>query len=170
MKSKKSRPKLSQALIELRLRLGETQESLARRLHVSLQTVALWETKRAPKGIILFRLSKLAEGHQYADLAKIFADAVEQENRLTREDLRREDERWFKLWVGLNKIGWIAVELIQGKGPAKLIPPPGQPLPRTTEEDRKQYEIAIGKDIQRLVVEVRQLAEEAQAWSWRNQR
>jgi DNA-binding transcriptional regulator YiaG len=41
------------ALHELRTRAGFSQEAQARELRVALQTVVLWETKRAPAGIML---------------------------------------------------------------------------------------------------------------------
>ena len=136
---------MSQALIELRRRLGETQESLARRLNVSLQTVALWETKRPPQGIVLALLSRLAEQHQHADLAQIFLGAVENEPRLVRDDLRVEQRRWEMILNGLKEIQDEATQL-NSVAPAAAM---------------RLRQIAEG---------VESLALEARAWSWRNQR
>jgi DNA-binding transcriptional regulator YiaG len=164
---RKSRPELSKALIELRRRLEHTQESLARHLNVSLHSVALWETKRPPGGLILLRLSRLAEEHQHADLAKTFADAVEGEKRMDREDLRREGERWGNIWIGLNRIASEALDLAAGE----VVVEAGRTYSQEEIQAlREQQNKQAGKRIFDLVHEVRELAEQAQAWSWRNQR
>jgi transcriptional regulator with XRE-family HTH domain len=149
LKKPKSRPKLSQALIELRTRLEDTQESMSRRLDVSMHSIAIWETKRAPAGVMLLRLSKLAEEHRHADLAKIFADAVENEKRLDYEDLLREARRWTDLF---NKLAEIQKE-------ANKLYRDDRPDPFTTAHR-----------ILNLTNEMETLAHDAQAWSWRNQR
>ena len=145
MPKRKSRPELSRTLIELRKRLGETQESLARRLTVSLQTVALWETKRPPRGIVLLLLSGLAEHHQHADLAKIFAEAVANEPRLVRDELRVEQRRWETILSGLMEIQDEATQL-NSVAPAAAV---------------RIRQIAEG---------IHMLAMEARSWSWRHQR
>ena len=122
-----------------------SRRSLAQRLNVSLQTVALWETKRPPGGIVLLRLSKLAEGHQYADLAKIFANAVEKEDRRVREQMNVELNLWDKLFTRLYHIQLQAHEL------TKVAP-------------------AVSDRILSLAKEAEELAEEARSRSWRNQR
>ena len=93
---------MSKALVELRRRLGQTQESLARCLGVSLQTVALWETKRPPGGFALLRLCKLAK--EDPDLLKIFADAVERGNRRTVQRMREDEACWNGLYTLLESI------------------------------------------------------------------
>jgi transcriptional regulator with XRE-family HTH domain len=145
MPKRKTRPKLSKALIELRRRLGETQESLARRLNVSLQTVALWETKRPPMGIVLLRLSSLAEKYLYMDLAQIFEEAVEDEPRQVRDDLRLEQKRWDRILFGLIDIQNEAERL------SSIAP-------------------AAATRIRLIAEDLAGLALEAQEWSWRNQR
>jgi transcriptional regulator with XRE-family HTH domain len=152
LKKSKSRPKLSQALIELRTRLEDTQESMSRRLDVSMHSIAIWETKRAPAGVMLLRLSKLAEEHQHADLAKIFADAVENEKRLDHEDLLREARRWADLF---NKLALIQKEANR--------------LHRD-EADSRAVRLGVAHRIMSLTNEMETLAHQAQAWSWRNQR
>jgi transcriptional regulator with XRE-family HTH domain len=145
MPKRKSRPELSKTLIELRKRLGETQESLARRLNVSLQTVALWETKRPPQGIVLLRLSSLAAEHQHADLAQIFEGAVDNETRQVRDDLRLEQSRWERILRGLAEIKYES-ELLRSVDPRL--------------RDR----------IQDIADNLIRVALEAREWSWRNQR
>ena len=145
MPKRKTRPELSRALIELRQRLGETQESLARRLNVSLQTVALWETRRPPQGIVLLRLSSLAEEYQHRDLAQIFEEAVDNETRQVRDDLRLEQKRWERILSGLVEIQDAALELENGAP-------------------------AVGERILIIAQNLLRVAREAREWSWRNQR
>src|SRR5215831_8894120 len=104
LKKKKSRPKVSEALIELRRRLDHTQESLARSLNVSLQTVALWETKRPPTGIVLTRLEQLALRYDYADLAEVFDHALQAGPRRSREDIAVERARWEEIDLSLGEL------------------------------------------------------------------
>jgi transcriptional regulator with XRE-family HTH domain len=143
MPKRKSRSELSKALIELRKRLGETQESLARRLNVSLQTVALWETKRPPQGIVLLLLFGLAEKHQHADLAKIFNEAVENEPPVVRDGLHVEQRRWETILLGLNEI---QSEVAQLDSVAPL----------------------SAMRIRQIASHIGTLALEARSWSWRN--
>ena len=145
MPKRKSRPELSSTLIELRKRLGETQESLARRLNVSLQTVALWETRRPPQGIVLLRLSSLAEEYQHADLAQIFEAAVDNETRQVRDDLRLERQRWERILRGLVEIQEEAERLRSVD-------------PRLRDRIQEIAESLVG------------VALAAREWSWRNQR
>ena len=78
MRTKKARSKspVSIALRELRQRVGFSQEALARELMVSLQTCTLWETKRPPSGIMLVRLSEMAEYYGHTDLKAVFEEAL----------------------------------------------------------------------------------------------
>jgi DNA-binding transcriptional regulator YiaG len=142
-KPKRARPALSQALIELRRRLEDTQQSLAQRLNVSLHSVALWETKSYPTGLMLLRLSKLAQDNRHTDLAKIFADAVGQENRRVREMLNFEQDIWDKLFTALYRLQL---------------------------EGDKLDDVAARDRIVNLAKEAEQFAEKAQEGSWRNQR
>jgi transcriptional regulator with XRE-family HTH domain len=144
MAKRKSRPELSSALIELRKRLGETQESLARRLNVSLQTVALWETRRPPQGIVLLRLSSLAEEYQHTDLAQIFEAAVDNETRQVRDDLRLERQRWERILRGLAEI--------------------------REEAERLRDDPRVRDRIQEIAESLVGIALAAREWSWRNQR
>lgn len=145
MPKRKSRPQLSSALIELRKRLCETQESLARRLNVSLQTVALWETRRPPQGIVLLRLSSLAEEYQHTDLAQIFEAAVDNETRQVRDDLRLERQRWERILRGLAEI-------------------------RDEAERLRDVDPRLRDRIQEIAESLLGIALAAREWSWRNQR
>jgi DNA-binding transcriptional regulator YiaG len=142
-KRTRTRSHLSLALIELRQRLEETQQSLAHRLNVSLHSVALWETKNTPRGLMLLRLSKLAQDYGHADLAEIFADAVGKANRRVRELLNSEEELWDKIFTRLYRIQLEADKLADAAARDRIIS---------------------------LAKEAEQLAETAQEGSWRNQR
>jgi DNA-binding transcriptional regulator YiaG len=142
-KTKRRRPPLSYALIELRQRLEETQQSLAQRLSVSVHSIALWETKNPPGGLMLLRLSKLAEEHGHEDLAKCFAAAVGDENRRIREMVEYEEELWETLYHKLYHI-----EL----------------------EAHKLADAAARDRIIGLVRETEEYAAKAREGSWRNQR
>lgn len=71
-----SRPKskLSRALIELRSRLGESQQTFSNRLEVSMVTVSRWERDWPPRGSLLRQIRDLAREKEYSDLALIFED------------------------------------------------------------------------------------------------
>jgi transcriptional regulator with XRE-family HTH domain len=101
---------VSTALRELRSRTGFTQEGLARKLSVSLQTVALWETKRPPSGIMLARLATLAAEHRYKDLKQIFENALAELPPAVVAEVNRERERWKRIFRWVDDIEEAAEE------------------------------------------------------------
>jgi transcriptional regulator with XRE-family HTH domain len=116
--TRKSRPKLSATLIELRRRLGRSQESLARGLHVSLQTVALWETKREPPSKALLQLSYLARRNHHLDLAQIFEETgVRAMHEEERERHQEEVQRWSDIEAALIELKAFATRLTKEKHP-----------------------------------------------------
>ena len=66
------RTAVQDAVLDLRHRLGMTQERFALALHVGLVTVARWERSREPTGISLARLELLAIQFNQQELANIF--------------------------------------------------------------------------------------------------
>ncbi len=101
------RSPLAKALIELRSRLGETQQSMAVRFGVAVQTIARWETTGEPQSIMLWRLWELAREHQYDDLRDIFVAALDKfklAERRKAENMMNDIERWREI-----QAGWIQV-------------------------------------------------------------
>jgi DNA-binding XRE family transcriptional regulator len=146
VKKKRSRPKLSGTLIELRHRLGHTQESLAHDLGVSWQTVALWETKRAPSGIMLVRLWKMAQEHGHADLVKMFDEAMREWAKGIRlQKVLEESKRADDIDAGLRELDELGKKLVA--------------------EDHR-----LGRRIVEVTAQVSALADKSRKWSWRNQR
>jgi DNA-binding XRE family transcriptional regulator len=106
MRTTKSRLKspVSTALRELRQRVGFSQGTLARELKVALQTCVLWETKRPPSGIMLVRLSELAEYYGHADLQKVFEQALKKLPPVVLADIEAERSRWKEINAYLDSI------------------------------------------------------------------
>lgn len=63
---------VSEAVRELRKRLGETQQSFATRLGLAISTVVRYELSRPPKGVALKQFYDLATASGHADLAEAF--------------------------------------------------------------------------------------------------
>jgi transcriptional regulator with XRE-family HTH domain len=86
----RKRHPLSEAVIELRTSLGDTQQQFAERLHTALSTVARYETSRPPAGGMLLRLAVIAEqraiGRQ-ADDAKVLIELATGFQRLYLEEV-----------------------------------------------------------------------------------
>lgn len=68
-----ARNDLQQAIVELRRRLGLTQQDLAVHLGKAVVTIARWETARPPRGESLAALVRMAEAAGHDDLAAAFA-------------------------------------------------------------------------------------------------
>jgi transcriptional regulator with XRE-family HTH domain len=68
----RKRDPLSQAVIELRTSLGETQQQFAARLRSALSTVARYETSRPPAGDVLLQLAQIAEKNRLLKLQDLF--------------------------------------------------------------------------------------------------
>jgi len=64
---------VQQAIVELRRRLGMTQQDLAIHLGKAVVTVARWETARPPRGESLAALVRMAQAAGHDDLAAVFA-------------------------------------------------------------------------------------------------
>lgn len=69
----KARSDLQQAIVELRQRLGLTQQDLAIHLGKAVVTIARWETARPPRGESLAALVRVAKATGHEDLEAVFA-------------------------------------------------------------------------------------------------
>lgn len=99
-KTSSRRTPVSRALIELRSRMGETQQSLSALLGCSLQSVARWETTAPPVNMALANLHRMAAGAGHHDLAKVFMDALEAlkgKQRRKLDDTMDEINRWHEI-------------------------------------------------------------------------
>src|SRR5215471_8057275 len=91
---------VAQALIELRHRLGETQQSMAVRLGTTVTSVARWESASKPGGVMLMNFWLLAREQGYKDLTKVLHRALEELERAERrkaDEWLQQHERWMKL-------------------------------------------------------------------------
>ena len=70
---------ISNALVDLREHLGETQQQFANRIGAAVTTVARWETKRPPKGKILAQLEQAARNSGAVDIAEFFHTTLQKE-------------------------------------------------------------------------------------------
>jgi transcriptional regulator with XRE-family HTH domain len=68
----RGRAKLSEAVRELRARLGWSQQSFSNRLGVALNTIARYETSREPSGEALLKLDHIALLNHHWDLSSLF--------------------------------------------------------------------------------------------------
>jgi transcriptional regulator with XRE-family HTH domain len=71
--------KLVKAVKRLRKRLGESQQTFAGRLGLSMSTIANYEGGRCPSGMPLVALERAAGVSGDADLQSIFGDAISDE-------------------------------------------------------------------------------------------
>jgi DNA-binding XRE family transcriptional regulator len=95
---------VSAALREMRHRAGLSQGDVSQELRIALQTCVLWETKRPPSGIMLVRLSQMADYYKYSDLKQVFEDALAKLPPAVAADIKEERERWRMVEAML---GWI---------------------------------------------------------------
>lgn len=73
------RHSVSEALIQLRALLGETQQRFANRLGTAVTTIARYETSRPPKGKVLAQLEQIARKEGKGECADVFRRALEKE-------------------------------------------------------------------------------------------
>jgi transcriptional regulator with XRE-family HTH domain len=151
VKRRVARSKIGEALISLRGLMGESQESMARLLGVSLRTVATWETSSKPRGIMLVRLARLAGFHGSAELHGIFLDGLSSEQRRLRESVFKEMERADEISKAVRELHvFISHCHADEDVPARR---------------RKEAETVL-KSIEIL----KQKIAESQEWAWRNSR
>jgi len=85
---------LNRAVQELRRVAGESQQSFAQRLGLSMRAIANYEKDRVPNGPALFRLAKLARQIGRADLSQIFSSALSEEFHEALEPMTPEEKVW----------------------------------------------------------------------------
>ena len=117
-KTSSRRTPVSRALIELRSRMGETQQSLSALLGVSLQSIARWETSAPPVNMALANLHRMATEAGHHDLAKVFMDALEAlkgKQRRKLDETLDEIARWHEINAHLKAFGEEADRLREEK-------------------------------------------------------
>jgi transcriptional regulator with XRE-family HTH domain len=83
---------VSQAVISLRRRRGETQTEFGRKLGVSLPTIQRWESVASPSGACLLHVMRLADISASADLGDVFCAQLSRDFGLSVESLREVTE------------------------------------------------------------------------------
>jgi hypothetical protein len=132
--------------MELRHRLGETQQSMAGRLGCALQTIARWETLGEPQSVMLWRLWELARDHHYDDLRDVFQTALDKfklADRRKAEAAQNDAERWAEIQAKLIELMEEGMKLSKEKHPA-------------------------GRRITEIAARLGGLTTSAREWSWRN--
>jgi transcriptional regulator with XRE-family HTH domain len=150
-----SRPKrapLQKALVQLRKRMGHTQESFSRVLGVSLPTLGNWEASgRLPLDIMLARLEKIARDNNHIDLADTFHAGLEElkmDRAAKAADIFDEIARWHEIKGHLTAVSQIAAAVREATS-------------------LKEAKTAV-EPINDLLVEFEKTLSQVQAWSWRN--
>ena len=92
---------LNQAVRKLRLTTGDTQQSFAQRLGLSMRAIANYEKDRVPNGPALYRLAKLARQVGRPDLAQIFSSALSEEFHDAVEPMTTEEKAWSDAVIAL---------------------------------------------------------------------
>lgn len=83
-----SRRQLTEAVRELRLHFGETQQKFAARLNAAVITIARWETNRPPSGPSLEQLLGLSRTEGVSKCEQVFQEAANGNVELPPEDSR----------------------------------------------------------------------------------
>jgi len=86
--------RLQEAVRELRAATGDSQQSFAQRLGLSMRAIANYEKDRAPNSPALYRLAKLARQVGRPDLAQIFSSALSEELHGVVEPMTPEEKAW----------------------------------------------------------------------------
>jgi transcriptional regulator with XRE-family HTH domain len=104
---------LTKSVRKLRAVTGDSQQSFAARLGLSMRAVANYEKDRAPTGRGLYQLSKLARELGREDLADVFSSTLSEELGGAVEPLTAEEKAWCNAVVTLlrNKdhIDWAEI-------------------------------------------------------------
>lgn len=69
-------PTVPQAVRQLRIKLGDTQQQFAQRLGLAISTVVRYESTRPPRAEVLSRLYKMALENELRDVAAMFNQAI----------------------------------------------------------------------------------------------
>ena len=112
--SSRHRSDLSNAVIQLRRSLGDTQQQFAMRLGLAMTTIARYETSRQPQGDVLLQFARVAEDNGYSKLAQIFRRAMAEEAGFEVPSI--QGRKIFEAQPGEEQI-FGAVESILRQGP-----------------------------------------------------
>ena len=69
-------PTVPQAVRQLRIKLGDTQQQFAQRLGLAISTVVRYESTRSPRAGVLSKLYKVAVENELHDVAGMFNQAI----------------------------------------------------------------------------------------------
>jgi transcriptional regulator with XRE-family HTH domain len=147
MATKKTRPRLSQKLRQLRKALKHTQASFGALIGVSQVTVAIWENTRPPGGVVLYRLANLAEEHGLDDLMGAFLNAAHADPMSTAERYGVNED--VACWMDIRET------LVQVLKNGLLLKAEGNPK---------------GEEIESQAIKLMDLCKAANERAWRNQR
>jgi hypothetical protein len=145
-RSKIRRTPVQAAMVELRARLGLSQQDLSNLLGVGLPSVGRWETREDPAGIMLANLRDLATKHGHGDLAAVFVKRLnELVSNFTRSaiDVFAEIQRWDGIKAHLDALIAESKDLKRAGNPA-------------------------GERIHNHVRDLSAVLDLAKRWSWRN--
>jgi transcriptional regulator with XRE-family HTH domain len=135
---------LTQAVRELRTLTGETQQSFAQRLGLSLRAINNYEKDRAPNSPALFRLAKLARQVGRLDLAQVFSSALSAELQEVVEPMTKEERIWSSVVLALVRdrqlTDWPRI---------------GGFLVKALEKVARQKDAAEAKELEPVLVEAR---------------
>ena len=148
---KRTRTPVQRALIELRTKLGHSQESLAREMDVTLPTVGKWETSTPPAGVALAALHALAVMKGHPELGQVFIDELHKLQGIyarKANDILDEIARWQKIKAHLTTLGQIDAAVRSATS-----------LKEAKEAVAPMYD---------LLVEFERVLAAAQKWSWKN--
>jgi len=89
------------AVRALRAATGDSQQSFAQRLGLSMRAISNYEKDRVPNGPALYRLAKFARQVGRPDLAQIFSSALSEEFHDAVEPMTTEEKAWSDAVIAL---------------------------------------------------------------------
>jgi transcriptional regulator with XRE-family HTH domain len=92
---------VQEAVRELRVATGNSQQSFAQALGLSMRAIANYEKDRTPNSPALYRLAKLARQVGRPDLAQVFSSALSEELSDVVEPMTTEEKAWADAVIAL---------------------------------------------------------------------
>ena len=118
-KMKQQTSPVSEAVRNLRLALGESQQAFAYRMKTAIRTIARYETTRPPKGKALSEFYRVAAEIGNQDLATLFRDALSAETGVAGKFLQLGALASYTIPVIQSDLALLAHNLEYGSGSAK---------------------------------------------------
>jgi len=149
----RKRTAVMKALIELRARTSQTQQSMAHYLGCALQSIARWETVMEPQGYVLHMLADIARVDMHNDLAEVFEAAIAKsklEDRRRAEEIEADVKRWYEIKDLLLSLEDEGAAMSDKQNPLYVKPHPAGPR------------------IQQKAMKLMELTEQARRLAWRN--